>query len=152
MDETSTRDIGTHGGVFRRILVCYDGSNGARRALHVAQSLADDVGGTVELLIVIRPPAHAETSEASEEAIETERRELSAGLDEEVGRSKQRLFGTPHEVIHENPADAIADFAKQHGFDLVVVGTHGRERVAHRGVGRSLEALLRQHPCPLLVV
>ncbi len=152
MDETSTRNSGAHGGVFRRILVCYDGSSGSRRALHVAQSLADDVGGTVELLIVIRPPAHAETSDARDEAIETERRELSAGLDEEVGNSKQRTVGALHEVIHENPADAIALFAKQHGFDLVVVGTHGRERVAHRGVGRSLEALLRQHPCPLLVV
>lgn len=141
-----------HGGVFRRILVCYDGSSGARHALRVARSLAEDIGGTIDLLLVVRPPAHAETSEASEVAIETERRQLSAGLDEEVGRGMKSALGTPHVVIHDNPADAITDFAKQHGFDLVVVGTHGREQVVHRGVGRSLEALLRQHPCPLLVV
>ncbi len=141
-----------HGGVFRRILVCYDGSSGARRALRVARSLAEDVGGSVDLLMVVRPPAHAETSEASEEAIETERLQLSAGLDEEVARDVQSALGTPHVVVHDNPADAIANFAKQHGFDLVVVGTHGREQVVHRGVGRSLEALLRQHPCPVLVV
>lgn len=152
MEDVGVQGIGSHGGLFRRILVCYDGSGGARRALHVAQSLADDVGGAVELLLVIRPPAHAETSEAREAAIETERRQLSDGLDEVIGRIEHLALSTPHEVVHDSPSDAIADFVKQHGFDLVVVGTHGREQVVHRGVGRTVEALLRKQPCPLLVV
>lgn len=152
MEQEGVRGSRVRGGVFRRILVCYDGSSGARRALHVARSLAQDVGGTVDLLLVVQPPAHAETTESREAAIETERRQLSAGLDDELGRDARMTHVTPHVIVHDSPADAIADFARQHGFDVLVVGTHGREQVVHRGVGRSLEALLRQHPCPLLVV
>jgi len=140
------------GGVFRRILVGYDGSSEARAALRIAIALAADLDGGVHALSVVRPPAHVETPEERKRAIEAERDNLSQGLLDIAHQTPYRLEVTTAVVFADDPAKAIAIYASEHGFDLVVVGVHGREQMAHRGIGHSLDALLRHLPCPVLVV
>ncbi len=139
-----------HGGMFRRVLVGFDGSTEAKHALRVALALAADVHGEARVLLVVRTPAHSETPEEQARAAEAERENLSRGLSE---------FHLPEhpdvsmEVAYaDDPGRAIAAYAAEHGFDIVVVGGHGREHTMHRGLGQSVEALLRDHPCPVLVV
>lgn len=151
---TQDRDAGDRGpgGVFRRVLVGFDGSAEARSALRVAIALASDLHGEAHVLLVVRPPAHAETSEERERAAEAERANLSQGLSDMQDQA-QHPWGVTSEVAYaDDPAHAIADYAYEHGFDLIVVGGHGREQTTHRGLGHSVEALLRHHPCPVLVV
>jgi nucleotide-binding universal stress UspA family protein len=136
-------------GVFRRMLVGFDGSEGSVHALRVTRSLAADVGGEVHVLMVIQPPAHAETDEERRSSAEAERSSLSLRLASSDAASADV---TTHVILADHPAVAIAEYAAEHGFDLVVVGTHGRERATHGGIGSSLDALLRDHPCPVLVV
>jgi nucleotide-binding universal stress UspA family protein len=140
------------GGVFRRILVGYDASKEARRALDVAVSLAADLHGEAHVLLVVRPPAHAETPEERDGAATAERENLSAGL----AGGRDRRPGIANAVIHivfaDDPAEAISQYVEQHGFDLIIVGSHGREQMTHRGIGHSLEAILKHQPCPVLVV
>jgi len=140
------------GGVFRRILVGYDGSDEARKALQIATALAADLHGDVIVLSVVRPPAHAETPEERERAMEAERENLSQGMNDVSNQTRHRWNVTTAVVFADDPARAIGLYAEEHGFDLVVVGVHGREQMTHRGIGRSLEALLRNLPCPVLVV
>lgn len=140
------------GGVFRRILVGYDGSGEARRAFQIATALAADLHGEVHALAVVRPPAHAETPEERERAVDAERENLSKGLSDISNQTQHRWEVNTAIVLADNPAKAIARYADEHGFDLVVLGVHGREQMTHRGIGRSLEALLRNLPCPVLVV
>lgn len=145
------RDI-ARGAVFRRVLVGYDGSGDAQRALQVAISLAGDLGCDPLVLLVVRPPAHAETAEEQARAAQAEQENLSRGL-EGIQDQTLRHVEISTVVLHaENPAAAIAGYAEEHGFDLIVVGGHGREHMTHRGIGHSLESLLRHHPCPLVVV
>jgi nucleotide-binding universal stress UspA family protein len=139
---TSTQGI--TGGVFRHILVGYDGSAEAQKALRVATALAMDVHGELHVLSVIRSPAYAETSDEIERARESERQNLTRGLN--------NTDTHVHVVFDEDPAQAMIEYVEEHGFDLVVIGSHGRERITHRGLGHSLEALLRRLPCPVLVV
>jgi nucleotide-binding universal stress UspA family protein len=140
------------GGVIRRILVGYDGSAEAQHALQVAAALAADLHGETHVLLVIRPGAHAETPEERERALVAERDNLSKGLSSMHSQSQHSWDVSTEAVYADEPARAMASYAEEHGFDLVVVGSHGREQVTHRGIGRSLEALLRHHPCPVLVV
>jgi nucleotide-binding universal stress UspA family protein len=149
-EEQSTH--GVAGGMFRRILVGFDGSEEAQRALRVALALAADLNGEVQVLLVIRPSAHTETPEERASATEAERENLSLGLADVKAQTQGSWDLTTHTVVADNPAKAIGEHAAMHGFDLVVVGGHGRERVTHGGIGRSVEELLRQHPCPVLVV
>jgi nucleotide-binding universal stress UspA family protein len=152
MDPEPVHSGGELGGAFRRILVGYDGSGEARRALRVAISLAADLHGEAQVLLVVRPPAHVETPQELERAAETERENLSQGLSHVWSQTDQSFEVATHVVLADDPAKAIVAYVEEHGFDLVVVGGHGREQMAHRGTGRSLEALLRHHPCPILVV
>jgi nucleotide-binding universal stress UspA family protein len=140
------------GGVFRRILVGYDGSNEAQHALGVATALAGDLRGETHVLLVVRPGAHAETDEERDRALEAERTNLAKGLGSLEAHSPHSWGLTTEALYADDPAQAIAAYAREHGFDLVVVGGHGREQSLHRGIGRSLEALLRLNPCPVLVV
>jgi nucleotide-binding universal stress UspA family protein len=139
-----------HGGAFRRILVGFDGSDEAQGALRTALELAAEVHGDVRVLLVVRPPAHAETPEELATAAAAERDNLSRGLSGHA-RGGGATIDT-RVVLADDPARALAEHAEGHGFDLVVVGSHGREQVTHRGIGHSLESLLRHHPCPVLVV
>lgn len=140
------------GGVFRRVLVGFDGSTGAQEALRVAIALAADLRGEAHVLLVVRPPAHAETADELERAADAERANLSQGLSEVRNQTQDRWEITTEVTYADDPAQAIADYAHEHGFDLIVVGGHGREQITHRGMGQSMEALLRHHPCPVLVV
>jgi len=146
-------DLGSaHGGVFRHILVGFDGSSEAQRALHVATALAADLGGEAHVLLVVRPGAHAETQEERDRAIAAERENLSRGL-RGIENQTQGRFEISAEVIYsDDPAVALGHYAEEHGFDIMVVGGHGREQATHRGIGKSLEVLLRHHSCPVLVV
>lgn len=139
-------------GLFQRLLVGFDGSPEAQHALLVAVALASELEGQVHVLLVVRPPAHAETADEGSRATEAERDRLSEGLSVVQRRSPHRAAVSTEMVLADDPAPAIAAYAEEHGFDLVVVGTHGREHTMHRGIGRSVEALLRHHPCPVLVV
>jgi nucleotide-binding universal stress UspA family protein len=137
--------------VFRRILVGFDGSPDAQRALRIAIAMAVDLRAATHVLLVVRQPPHAETAEELAAAAEAERERLSLGLSGVGSGSKGGGEVTTHVVFGDDPAKTIAGYAQEHGFDLVVVGGHGREHVVHRGIGHSLEALLQHHPCPVLV-
>jgi nucleotide-binding universal stress UspA family protein len=140
------------GGVVRRILVGYDGSREARRALDVAVSLAANLHGEAHVLLVVRPPVHAETPEERDRAETAERVNLSAGLAGDRGDHPGIADAAIHVVFADDPAEAATRYVEEHGFDLIVVGGHGREQMTHRGIGHSLEAILRRQPCPVLVV
>ncbi len=139
-------------GVFRRLLVGFDGSSESRRALRIARSLAADVGGEVHVLSVVSSRPHAGTSQARLAALDEERMRLFDALSSEQPLDGRDGAPFSHVVYFNNAAEGISAFATEHGFDLVVVGTHGSDQVMHRGVGKTVEMLLRSHPCPVLVV
>jgi nucleotide-binding universal stress UspA family protein len=50
------------------------------------------------------------------------------------------------------PAERIVHYAKEHGIDLIVIGTHGRRALAHLLMGSVAERVVRTAPCPVLTV
>ena len=51
-----------------------------------------------------------------------------------------------------DPKTAIAEYANAHGFDAIVMGTHGRTGRAHALVGSVAENTVRRASCPVMVV
>lgn len=55
-------------------------------------------------------------------------------------------------VTSNAPANAIVEYAKDSGANLIVLGTHGRGVMAHFLLGSVAERVVRVAPCPVLTV
>lgn len=51
-----------------------------------------------------------------------------------------------------DPAKTIIRAAEVDGYDLIVMGTHGRSGLSHLLVGSVAETVVRHSPCPVLMV
>lgn len=141
----------------RRILVPLDHSPGLEAILEYACIVARGVGASVTLLHVYVPPGamvgivpgatpereliadHAAAARLLDRAAEIAR---SHGLPV-VDRIIERASPTSR---------AIVDQAQQGKFDLIVMGTHARGRLARLVMGSTAENVLLGAPCPVLMV
>ena len=55
-------------------------------------------------------------------------------------------------LVPGTPAQAIMDTAAEQGVDLILMGTHGRTGLTHVFLGSVAEHVVRQAPCPVLVI
>lgn len=102
---------------------------------------------------MLRDTSHLETTESRSSAERASRQQLAAGLAPmRVRAATDHVKLNVTEVSGGDPADQIADYADEHGFDLVVVGSHGQDQATHGGPGRVVERLVRDPSCPILVV
>jgi nucleotide-binding universal stress UspA family protein len=84
-----------------------------------------------------------------------QRRVRSAELLEWLGARLGAGAGSTHLVAHElqgDPAHLIVDLARDLAVDLVIVGTHGRPRLERFFLGSVASSVVRDAPCPVLVV
>jgi nucleotide-binding universal stress UspA family protein len=144
--------ISAAGGSFKRVLIGSDGSVQSQQALRAALALVGALQGEGTALRVLRPPAHAETDAEQATMAQAEKANLALELEEATASLGGHCALATDVVSGDDPARAIARYAEQHGFDLIVVGGHGRERMTHGGLGHAVAALLADHPCPVLVV
>lgn len=74
-------------------------------------------------------------------------------LDQLISDEDREQLDAAAVVLTSNvPAQAITEFAKEAGIDLIVLGTHGRGAVAHLLMGSVAERVVRTAPCPVLTV
>jgi len=77
---------------------------------------------------------------------------------EHLQQEFRQHFSTPiyksvhFEVVFGNPAEEIAQFAAQHGIDMIVLPSHGRTGLAHLMIGSVAERVVRLAHCPVLVL
>ena len=55
-------------------------------------------------------------------------------------------------LVEGDPAAGILRYARDHGVDLLVLGTHGRTGLRRLVLGSVAERVVRQAPCPVMVV
>jgi nucleotide-binding universal stress UspA family protein len=139
--------------MFRRILVGWDTSSSAERALRIALDLAADVGAEIVTLTAVQPPEHAETTEDSLRETTSERMGVRAGLEPFRALATSSGVSMSHEIVEaSDPADALSRYFEERGFDVLVIGRHGTSRAYHARIGPVAEQLARQAPGPLLLV
>ncbi len=138
---------------FRRILVGWDGSRDARGALRAAVRLGEETGGEVVVLAVLQRHLQGEGADESAEEIAGRRSEVVAEMTAETHRRDPEGVRLRHEVIEaDRPALALDAYAREHGFDLVVLGRHGVDRAVRTRIGGLTEYEVRHSACPVMVV
>jgi nucleotide-binding universal stress UspA family protein len=138
--------------MFRRILVAYDGSDGARAALKCGVALARALDAELTSISVEEhlPYYAASISEVkgTQEEIDEHFRALVkqardlAGLS---GVSLETIVRQGHEV------ETIVTAAKEGNFDLLVIGYHGHSKIFERTMGSTAQSITRLAPCPVLL-
>ena len=134
--------------VAKRIIVGYDGSDSARRALDRAAELAGY--GTTVTVVSVAPPAYSAGLPAGADAADVQRaRELLAEARDAL--ALRQVSVTTLDPIG-SAAEQIVLAADELGADLVVVGSrngHAEERAV---LGSTSTKVLHHAPCDVLVV
>jgi nucleotide-binding universal stress UspA family protein len=144
------------------ILICYDGSPSARRALEVA---AQTLGGTPAVVLhVWNPPEriiadafgvgvheHAPTFEHLEDLSRQRAGEVLA--DGQALAEQLKLTVTPRlERVRSSVSATILDVAAELTAEMIVCGTHGRTAVQSDRLGSISNELVHNAPRPVLVI
>jgi universal stress protein A len=141
--------------IVQQVLVPIDFSATADRALEYAIALAQQLQARLTLLHVfdLTPLAMGDPATGlpvtALDALETEAQQLLQASLERVQRAG--LQGNSL-LVQGTPTQTIVDTAGEQGVDLIVMGTHGRTGLAHVFLGSVAEHVIRQAPCPVLVI
>lgn len=127
-----------------KILVGYDGSDAARRALRLAQEHAKAFGA--EVIHVL----HAKVTD-----LPTKQHKLDEQEMDEV-RSAVEKEGCPcetHLVIRSvDPGPHLVEFAKKQAIDEIFIGVRMRSRVGKLVMGSTAQHVILEAPCPVVTV
>lgn len=147
--------------MYETILVPTDGSNVAELAVEHALELAETYGATVHALFVVDTDA-MELALSPEQADRLDEDDLEELDDIEefadratrtvADRADERGIDVVERVVGGNPHQSIADYAAEHGVDLIVMGSHGRSGIRRALLGSVTERVLRTTTIPVLVV
>jgi len=142
---------------FQSILVPVDYSEPSRRALELALSLAE--AAQVTVIHVWDRPAYV-----GEEVVahpDGSRRSLSELIRDNAERDMTEFLSLvkvpagktfQHRLVSGDPVSTIIAEASKPGYDVLVVGTHGRTGVTKLLLGSVTEKLIRLSPIPVLTV
>ena len=136
---------------WKKICCAIDFSEPSRHTMEEACALARRLGGELTLLHVY--DLHAPSPELLLSKLERASPEMEARL-ASWGHDAEGLVGQRvRTVLLTGPATGeIVRFARDGGFDLVVMGTHGRSGLARALLGSVAEHVVREASCPVLVV
>ena len=133
------------------ILLGYDGSASAERALAFAIDVAQKYGARLDVLAVARPPDLGTEIEV-EPVIERELKHYEsvlAGMEDRLAASGI----TSHcEVVVGHPAEQLLRYAEKHDIDHIVVGNRGRSLFERLLLGSIARQVLAHAPCNVTIV
>jgi len=139
--------------MIEKILIAHDGSDGAQAAFDAALELASRFGAALEMISVEERSTHdGETIDAVSDEIE----EKNTYFEQLAAQSKRRAARSGVDlrtsIVRGHEVKAIVDFARERGFDLLVIGYMGHSRIFEHLWGGTSQNLARMAPCSVLVV
>jgi nucleotide-binding universal stress UspA family protein len=135
--------------VLTNVLVATDFGPASDAALTYGRALARTFGATLHVLHVTENPFMRATMFDPHAVQAAAQRRLDAYLTE---NDRTRLHARAVLDTSDEPADAITQYARSAGIDLIVMGTHGRTGLSQFLVGSVAERVVRHASCPVLTV
>jgi nucleotide-binding universal stress UspA family protein len=134
------------------ILVPVDGSGPSLAALEHAIALAEDLGANLQVLSVEVPDDLSDTTMSPTTRIEIDR-SMKEAMATAIADART-LLGDRLSTRTEagDPLRTIVNIANEGHCDLIVIGTYGRIGRLHAMLGSVAEGVIRNAPCPVLIV
>jgi nucleotide-binding universal stress UspA family protein len=141
-------------GLYDRILVPTDGSDGVARAVCHGAALAAAHGATLHGVYVVNTAGYTslplESSwEGVDEMLRADAADALAAVEERAAE-----YGVPCEtqILEGSPSREIVEYAEREGCDLVVMSTHGRGGIDRLLLGSVAEKVVRSARVPVMTV
>jgi nucleotide-binding universal stress UspA family protein len=136
----------------QKLLLATDLSEASSSATEQAFELASRLGATLLIVSVIDPGSlllPGGRFRARIDQVRDRREQLAQAL---VERGRQLGIEVSFLVWTGDPGDQIVSAAEAEHVDMVLVGSHGRGAVGRLFLGSVSEHVVRNAPCPVLVV
>jgi nucleotide-binding universal stress UspA family protein len=141
----------------KNVLVATDFSEPSTVALDYGRELARMYGAKLHVLHVVEDLRWRYATDMAPTALVGIQEDVEASaasrldtLLTDEDRSQLRAHAVALTAIA--PSEAIVQYAKGEGVDVIVMGTHGRNGLAHLFMGSVAERVVRLAPCPVLTV
>jgi len=139
--------------MYERILVGYDSSDGAKKALEHAILLAKELRSQITALWVRGSlPHYPETVDEVEEERESASDFLQKLTKELMAFSRQHAVNIHADSRAGHPAKTIVDYAKENDFHLIVLGHRGHSGLWGSFLGHTTDKVSENAHCSVLIV
>lgn len=143
--------------MYKRILVPTDGSEITAKAVDTAVALARLSGASITTLCVKEPFPYSAISEMQpippQEFFDAQDRIANKHIEQVkalCASSGVACTAATVEAVH--PWEAVIDYGKEQGADLIVMASHGRRGMAALLLGSETQKVLTHSTVPVLVV
>ena len=139
-----------------KILVPVDFSAHSHEAVRFAADLSRRYEAPLELLHVLQLLTYA-LPEGYVVPTPQQFGEITAGLQQQLSAAENEAtqagaIAAHSTLLQGSVVSEIQRLAKEGGYDLIVMGTHGRTGLRHMLIGSVAENVVRTAPCPVLTV
>ncbi|WP_431799978.1 universal stress protein [Halobacillus andaensis] len=138
--------------MLERILLASDGSDHAVRATHTAIKLTGDIKtGLITVLYAIDgATSKADVLSEGDPKARERRRRKRIKRTEDVLIKAQVPYQT--KIIKGDPGPTIVQYANEHNFDVVVVGSRGLNSLQEMVLGSVSHKVAKRAECPVMIV
>lgn len=133
--------------MFEKILVAYDGSAHAVKALRIAIDLSKKYGSSLNVAMAVNLPDLPARDE-----IKREGTSYQGELERAAGIALRENVAVVTHMLRGGVPDTLYHFAVDNKFDLVIVGARGRRAVKRFLLGSVSAHLAANLDCPVMVV
>ncbi len=133
-----------------KLVVGYDGTEGARAALSAAVQFGKDLDASLVVVFGYHAPplTEREVADHREALHELGERETGAALEEATAAG----VSATKEVVQARPAEALVQVADEHDARMIVVGSYGERPITGALLGSTPHRLVHLSERPVLVV
>ncbi|MBO8170583.1 MAG: universal stress protein [Bacillaceae bacterium] len=141
--------------IYSRILVAYDGSELAEKALETAKNFAEqDPNVSIDVVTVQEPfKLYGYHIELSYEQIQ---KQYEQDLKEMMNEVREKLADLPNQTqmveLKGYPAREIIEYAEKNDIDLIVMGSRGLGNIKELFLGSVSHNVVQHSPKPVLIV
>ena len=139
--------------MYKKILVCFDGSEGSKGALLQAIELAKQNDAAITALWVRGTlPHYPETVDEIEQekgATDLFWQKLKRELQKTASQNGIKIDS---ECLFGNPSKTILEYSERGGFDVIVLGNRGHSGLWGRFLGHTADRVSENATCSVLIV
>ncbi|MCJ7614973.1 MAG: universal stress protein [Desulfobacterales bacterium] len=141
---------------FKKILFPVDLSELSPKLVPYVLTMAEKFGSEICLLFVARVLDHFTSIYVPHPSIDKFENEVAEGAKKRIKEFKEEHFtafpDTKAVVLSGDIADEILNYIKSEGFDMVIMGTHGRKGLEKAFFGSVAERVAKVSPVPVLLL